>query len=108
MSLAWKLGARVPAHDYKIFKTAFVEGAHPVDGHTRRFSLVECGDWVNIIALTRDDQVVLVEQFRFGTRQVCLEIPVAWSIPARRRSPQPSASSKVKDLYWLQWNMRLS
>ena len=75
MSLAWKLGPRVEGHDYKIFKTAFVEGAHPVDGHLRRFSLVEAVDWVNVIALTRHDHVVLVRQFRFGTRQVCLEIP---------------------------------
>ena len=75
MSLAWKLGARVPAHDYKIFKTAFVEGTHPVDGHTRTLSIVECPDWVNVIALTRDDHVVLLRQFRFGTEQICLEIP---------------------------------
>lgn len=74
MDLKWKLGARMPAHDYGIFQTAFVEGSHPRVG-TKRFSLIECTDWVNIIALTRDDRVVLVEQFRFGTGELCLEIP---------------------------------
>jgi 8-oxo-dGTP pyrophosphatase MutT (NUDIX family) len=73
--LAWKLGARTPGHDYKIFRTAFVEAAHPGDGHARTFTLVEAPDWVNIIALTPEDHVVLVRQFRFGTAQVCLEIP---------------------------------
>lgn len=32
-------------------------------------------DWVNIIALTPDQQVVLVSQFRFGSNRYELEIP---------------------------------
>jgi ADP-ribose pyrophosphatase len=72
--LAWTLGARVPAHDYRVFRTAFVDGSHPRVG-TKRFSLIECVDWVNIIALTDDGNVVLVRQFRVGSAEVCLEIP---------------------------------
>jgi len=26
--LVWKLGARIPGHDYRVFRTAFVDGAH--------------------------------------------------------------------------------
>ncbi|MEJ7596901.1 MAG: NUDIX hydrolase [Kofleriaceae bacterium] len=73
--LNWRLGLRTPGHDYKIFKTAFVDGEHPRTGAPKRFSLIECVDWVNVIALTRDDQVVLIRQFRPGTGKVCLEIP---------------------------------
>ena len=73
--LRWRLGARSPGHDYKIFTTAFVDGEHPVTGAAKRFSLIECVDWVNVIALTADDQVVLIRQFRPGTSTVCLEIP---------------------------------
>jgi 8-oxo-dGTP pyrophosphatase MutT (NUDIX family) len=32
-------------------------------------------DWVNVIAVTPDQQLVLVEQFRHGTESVELEIP---------------------------------
>lgn len=73
--LTWKLGAVLPGHDYRIFTTAFVDGANPRTGALKRFSLIDCPDWVNVIALTADRRVVLVRQFRFGTRQVCLEIP---------------------------------
>ncbi len=73
--LEWRLGARLPGHDYGIFKTAFVEAEHPRGGAAKRFSLIECGDWVNIIALTAVDRVVALRQFRPGTRAVCLEIP---------------------------------
>ncbi|MCW5801476.1 MAG: NUDIX hydrolase [Deltaproteobacteria bacterium] len=72
--LRWRLGARQPGHDYKIFRTHFVDGAH-ASGRAIRFSLIECPDWVNIIALTRDDHVVVVRQYRPGTNAVCLEIP---------------------------------
>lgn len=73
--LAWRLGARLPGHDYKIFTTHFVEASHPSTGLAKRFSLIEAVDWVNIIALTRDDRVVLIRQYRPGIDRVCIEIP---------------------------------
>lgn len=73
--LTWKLGARIPGHDYRVFTTAFVEGAHPRTGAVKRFSLIESTDWVNVLALTSDDRVVLLRQFRVGVNRVCLEIP---------------------------------
>src|SRR2546423_15294951 len=54
-ALEWRLGARIPAHDYVVFKTAFVEGEHPRTHDKKRFSLIESVDWVNVIALTADD-----------------------------------------------------
>jgi ADP-ribose pyrophosphatase len=73
--LVWKLGARLPGHDYRVFTTAFVDGIHPQTGATKRFSLIDSPDWVNVIALTGDDRVVLLRQFRPGVARVCLEIP---------------------------------
>lgn len=73
--LAWKLGARLPGHDYRIFTTEFVEASHPRTGVHRRFSLIHCVDWVNVIALTPDERVVLLRQYRPGTDRVHLEIP---------------------------------
>ena len=73
--LVWRFGPHLPGHDYRIFKTAFVDGTHPRTGAIKRFSLIDAGDWVNVIALTTDDRVVLVRQFRAGTASVCLEIP---------------------------------
>lgn len=69
------MGARTPAHDYGIFRTAFVEGSHPQVAHAKRFSVIDCTDWVNVIALTDARAVVLVRQFRVGSGEVCLEIP---------------------------------
>jgi 8-oxo-dGTP pyrophosphatase MutT (NUDIX family) len=73
--LAWKLGARLPGHDYRVFTTGFVDATHPRTGVHRRFSLIHSVDWVNVIALTADERVVLNRQYRPGVERVCLEIP---------------------------------
>jgi 8-oxo-dGTP pyrophosphatase MutT (NUDIX family) len=73
--LRWKRGARHPGADYKIFTTHFVDATHPPTGKSKRFSIIEAVDWVNVIALTADDRVVLVRQYRAGSDSICLEIP---------------------------------
>jgi ADP-ribose pyrophosphatase len=72
--LAWRLGPRVPGSDYRIFRTAFADGEH-ASGMRMRFSLIEATDWVNVIALTPADEVVVIRQYRAGIDRVCLEIP---------------------------------
>ena len=37
--------------------------------------VLECGTWVNVVALTKKQEVVLVKQYRHGVEQVLLEIP---------------------------------
>ena len=37
--------------------------------------VIDCVDWVNVIALTPDRQLVMVEQYRHGSNTVELEIP---------------------------------
>ena len=40
-----------------------------------QFVYLDSADWVNVIALTGDEEVVLIEQFRHGLAEVTLEIP---------------------------------
>ena len=47
----------------------------PRTGREHDFVVLDCVDWVNVIALTPDQQLVLVEQFRHGSETVELEIP---------------------------------
>jgi 8-oxo-dGTP pyrophosphatase MutT (NUDIX family) len=39
------------------------------------FYVIESRDWINIIPLTDDHQVVMIRQYRHGSREVTLEIP---------------------------------
>ncbi len=48
---------------------------HPRRGVARDFVVVAAPDWVNVLAHTVDDRLVLVNQFRFGIDGFSLEIP---------------------------------
>ncbi len=39
------------------------------------FYILESNDWVNVIPMTQDGEVLLIRQFRFGIEKVTLEIP---------------------------------
>lgn len=39
------------------------------------FVYLDCADWANVVAVTPDRKVVMVEQYRHGIGQVTLEIP---------------------------------
>jgi 8-oxo-dGTP pyrophosphatase MutT (NUDIX family) len=39
------------------------------------FYVIESRDWINIIPLSDDHQVVMIKQYRHGSREVTLEIP---------------------------------
>jgi 8-oxo-dGTP pyrophosphatase MutT (NUDIX family) len=41
----------------------------------RDFYVMDCSDWVNVIAITAENELILVEQFRHGVAAVELEVP---------------------------------
>ncbi len=59
----------------RVFDVHSVRYRHPVRGTARDFVVVRPPDWVNVVALTPDDHLVLVRQFRFGVDDFALEIP---------------------------------
>ena len=48
---------------------------HPARRTEREFIVIEAPDWVNVVARTPDDQLVLVRQFRYGIDEFSLEVP---------------------------------
>jgi 8-oxo-dGTP pyrophosphatase MutT (NUDIX family) len=61
--------------DMGIFQVNRLRARSPRTGESRSISVLQAGDWVNIVALTPEEQVVLVRQFRHGVREFTLEIP---------------------------------
>lgn len=59
----------------RVFEVTAVDYRHGPRGRTREFSVINSPDWVNVIALTDDGQLVLVRQFRYGIDEFSLEIP---------------------------------
>lgn len=73
--LEWERVAEKPDVSYRILDVMTRQHRHPHTGAVRDFVVIDSTDWVNVVALTPDDRVVLVRQFRYGTETVTLEIP---------------------------------
>lgn len=69
-----KLGREVRLST-RILDVHGVRYRHPQRGTERDFVVLQTPDWVNVVAVTPDQQVVLVRQFRFGIDAFSLEIP---------------------------------
>ncbi|MCY7375809.1 MAG: NUDIX hydrolase [Pyrinomonadaceae bacterium] len=61
--------------DCRVFKVREDACERDSDGKAATFFVIENPDWVNVIALTKEKQVVLIEQFRHGSEEIILEIP---------------------------------
>ncbi len=71
----WRRGAERRLASTRVFDLHGVQFRHPVRGTEREFIVVQSRDWVNIVALTPEGDVVLVRQFRFGIETLSLEVP---------------------------------
>ncbi len=59
----------------RIFDVRALRRASPRDGTHHDFFVLDAPDWVNVVAVTEANEIVLIEQFRHGTAEVTLEIP---------------------------------
>ena len=71
----WPLSKSQPAGDFRIFQIRSDTKRSPRTGQDHDFYILECVNWVNVVAVTPDDQLVMVEQYRHGSNTVELEIP---------------------------------
>jgi len=71
----WKKVRSVPAGDFRIFKLRTDYAVNPRTGKEHDFFVLDSVHWVNVIAITPDRKLVMVEQYRHGSNTVELEIP---------------------------------
>jgi ADP-ribose pyrophosphatase len=71
----WKRLSSKLIGDFRIFKMRSDICVNPRTGKEHDFFVLDSVNWVNIIAVTPDQQLVMVEQYRHGSGTVELEIP---------------------------------
>ena len=71
----WKTLRSTPVGDFRIFKIRSDLKISPRTGLEHDFYVLDSVDWVNVIAVTPDQKLVMVEQYRHGSNTVELEIP---------------------------------
>jgi len=65
----------------------------PTTGKSHPFYRIESPGWVNVVALTAEDDLVMVRQFRHGSRSMTLEIPGGLVDPGE--SPADAAAREL-------------
>lgn len=61
--------------DYGILGVQQVERRSPRTGRVGRYQVIHTTPWVNVVALTPTEEVVLIRQYRHGIDDLTLEIP---------------------------------
>lgn len=71
----WKIYSREILLKAHVFRYQKVKSQSPNTMEIGEFDVVQCLNWVNVIAMTKEGNVVLVKQYRHGIEDVSLEIP---------------------------------
>jgi ADP-ribose pyrophosphatase len=71
----WPKISSKPLGDYRIFQIRSDLKRSPKTGATHDFYVIDTVDWVNVIPLTANQELVMVEQYRHGSDSIELEIP---------------------------------
>ncbi|MBI3850866.1 MAG: NUDIX hydrolase [Verrucomicrobia bacterium] len=92
----WPRIASKPAGDFRIFTIRDEQKRSPRTGEPHDFYVIDCVNWVNVIATTSDQQLVMIEQYRHGTDTVELEIP-GGMMDAHENSPVATGLRELRE-----------
>ena len=86
----------------EIFKTAFFrfrrDRCELPDGRVMpNYYVIEFPDWANIVPVTEDGKIVLVEQYRHAAGLVTLEIPGGSTNPGKNEDPKRAALRELME-----------
>lgn len=71
----WQVIASKWLNHYRIFKTRSDRVISPRTNTEHEVYVVDGSSWVNVFAITEDQKIVVVQQYRHGTREIKWEIP---------------------------------
>jgi ADP-ribose pyrophosphatase len=74
-AFAWRRVESERIADCRVFQVRRDLALNPRNGVEHNFYCIEAVDWINIIPLTAQNEVVMIEQYRHGSDEVTLEIP---------------------------------
>lgn len=66
------------------------------NGRANDFTIIRTADWINIIPITADGELVFIRQFRHGIREVTVEIP-GGAVDGRDADPRTAAERELRE-----------
>jgi len=91
----WQYTGSTELADVKIFKLLRETAVSPRNGSERSYARIVGPEWVNVIAVTAERELLLVRQWRHGVRGFRLEIPGGLVDPGEE--PATAAAREVRE-----------
>jgi len=92
---SWKLLSSRAIADYRVVRLREDRYRFEPTGAEADFVVCETRDWVLVIPVTPDGQVVLVRQYRHGVQRVVLEVPGGVIDPGE--TPEATAARELRE-----------
>lgn len=93
--LFWELVESREDRHYNLFSVNINKNKSPRTGMVHEFQVLSSPDWVAVVAVTPDDRVVMVRQYRHGSAELSLE-PVG-GLVKEGQSPEQSAAEELAE-----------
>ncbi|MDD3844921.1 MAG: NUDIX hydrolase [Syntrophorhabdaceae bacterium] len=71
----WELLESKVDRDYRVFRIQSELAVSPRTKKVGTFYTIDTRDWVNVIPVTPEGKIVMIKQYRHGSKEVTLEIP---------------------------------
>ena len=91
----WRALDTQTLQECKVFTVGRTRAESPHTGDVHDFYRIDSGDWVNVVPITPDEEVVMVRQYRHGSRDVTLELPGGLVDPGE--SPAEAALRELRE-----------
>jgi 8-oxo-dGTP pyrophosphatase MutT (NUDIX family) len=89
----WRVVETEFLQDCRVFSVTRTLAESERSGERFPFYRIDSADWVNVVPLTREGHVVMIRQYRHGTREVTLEVPGGMVDPGE--SPVAAAAREL-------------
>lgn len=71
----WETISSRQLHNFKIIELWGNLRRSPKKGTDHEFYAIHSNDWINVVAVTADEKLVMVRQFRHGNGEITIEVP---------------------------------
>jgi ADP-ribose diphosphatase len=92
----WKKVGSQPVGDFRIFTIRSDRVISPRTQQAQDVYVIDCVNWVNVIAVTPDRHLVMIEQYRHGSTTIELEIP-GGMMDAHDTSPIAAGARELRE-----------
>lgn len=93
----WKVLKSINAFKAGFFALRVDECQLPDERIMPRYYVMEFPDWVNVVPITDDGKMILVEQYRHAAGETCLEIPGGSTSTKVQEEPLLAAKRELKE-----------